>query len=66
MKIYYEKRILIQKYLSENMSYREVAHKINISKSTVFYEIKTKSINSLYEAEYAQYLTKIKRYYAKK
>ncbi len=45
------------------MNYREIAQKINISKYAVFYEIKTKSINSLYKTEYAQYLTKIKRYY---
>ncbi len=42
MKIYYEKQILINQYLSEHMSYREIAQKINISKSAVFYEIKIK------------------------
>ncbi len=64
MQIYYKHWIHIQKYLSENMSYRGIAQKINISKSAVFYEIKTKSINDIYKAKDVQYLTEKKRYYA--
>ncbi len=45
------------------MSYGEIAQKINISKSAVFYEIKTKSINDIYKAKDIQYLTEKKRYY---
>ena len=48
MKIRYEHQIHIEKYLSENINCRGIAKKINISKSTVFYEIKTKSINDIY------------------
>ncbi len=48
MKIHYKHQILIQKYLSEKMSYREITQTINILKSAVFYKIKTESINGIY------------------
>ncbi len=60
MKIHYKHQIHIQKYLSKQMSYRKIAQKINILKFSVFYEIRTKSINGIYEAKYAQYLTEKK------
>ncbi len=49
--------MLIQKYLSKNMSYRKIAHKTRIAKSAVFSEIKTKSINGIY----AQYFADMKK-----
>ncbi len=47
MKIHYKQWILINQCLSENMSYRKIAQKINILNFSVFYEIKIKLINGI-------------------
>ena len=57
----YDDRRQIEKYLEENKSYTQIAKIINKHRSTVYYEIKHKSCDGSYDAEYAQTITEVRR-----